>query len=194
MGCWRSIVLTSSVLVCLGAGAACSTTHASVEDYGTVPDFTLTDQTGASFASAKELRGMDWIADFIYTTCPGPCPRMSSQMHEVEKELDGIKRVRLVSFTVDPEHDTPPVLAEYAKRFGAQPGVWFFLTGAQRDLEKLSHDAFKLGDVGGNLEHSTRFVLVDRRGRIRGYYLTSEADAITRLVADTKALERRERD
>ena len=119
MAYWRSIAIACSA-VCLVASTACSTTRASVDratdNYGSVPDFTLTDQTGAEFVSAKQLQGVDWIADFIYTTCPGPCPRMSSQMHEVEKELDGVERVRLVSFTVDPEHDTPPVLAEYAKR------------------------------------------------------------------------------
>ncbi len=161
---------------------------------GAVPDFILTDQTGAEFSSATQLHNVDWIADFIYTTCPGPCPRMSSQMHEVERQLADVDGVKLVSFTVDPAHDTPPVLAEYAQRFGAKPGVWFFLTGAEQTLQHLSRDVFKLGDVSGNLEHSTRFVLIDRKSQIRGYYLTSEADAITRLVADTKALQRRERD
>jgi protein SCO1/2 len=109
---------------------------------------------------------------------------------------DGVpaNKIRLVSFTVDPAHDTPPVLADYAKRFGAQPGVWFFLTGPEEALHHLSRDAFMLGDVNGSLEHSTRFVLVDRRSRIRGFYLTSEPDAITRLIADTKSLARWERD
>jgi protein SCO1 len=194
MDCLRSIVLTFSFA--LGAFALCGCSHVSakVESLGAIPDFTLTDQTGAEFSSAKQLHDVDWIADFIYTTCPGPCPRMSSQMHEVEKQLANVEGVRLVSFTVDPTHDTPPVLDEYAKRFGAKPGVWFFLTGPEATLQHLSRDAFKLGDVSGNLEHSTRFVLVDRKSQIRGYYLTSEPDAITRLVADTKALQRRERD
>ena len=88
--------------------------------------------------------------------------------------------MKLVSFTVDPAARTPPVLAEYAQRFGAKPGIWFFLTGPQDDLHHLSRDVFMLGDVDGSLEHSTRFVLIDRESRIRGYYLTSEPDAITR--------------
>jgi protein SCO1/2 len=179
--------------------ASCVRMEAKLDEYGTVPDFTLTDQTGAPFSSATALKGVDWIADFIYTTCPGPCPRMSSQMHQVQKALvdvDGASagRIRLVSLTVDPVHDTPPVLAEYARHFGAKPGIWFFLTGPQDTLQHLSRDAFLLGDMNASLEHSTRFVLVDRKSRIRGYYLTEEPDAISRLIADTKGLQRRERD
>lgn len=185
-------------MACLILGAAgligCSHASAKLDTFGTVPDFTLTDQTGAAFSSATELHGVDWIADFIYTTCPGPCPRMSSQMHEVQTALSAVDGVRLVSFTVDPAHDTPPVLADYAHRFGAKQGIWFFLTGPEDALHHLSRDAFMLGDVNGSLEHSTRFVLVDRRSRIRGFYLTSEPDAITRLIADIKSLARRERD
>jgi protein SCO1/2 len=205
MDCWRSIVpifraVLGACLVAVAAGLiGCSHASAELDAFGTVPDCTLTDQTGAVFSSATQLHGVDWIADFIYTTCPGPCPRMSSQMHEVQTALlavDGVPagKFRLVSFTVDPAHDTPPVLADYAKRFGAHPGVWFFLTGPEDALHHLSRDAFMLGDVNGSLEHSTRFVLVDRRSRIRGFYLTSEPDAIARLIADTKSLARRERD
>jgi protein SCO1/2 len=213
MDCWRSIVLIFKLVsgACLVLSTAaligCSHASAKLDSYGTVPDFTLTDQTGAAFSSSAELKGVDWIADFIYTTCPGPCPRMSSQMHEVQTALSGVDgipdaipagspmdKLRLVSFTVDPAHDTPPVLADYAKRFGAKPGIWFFLTGPEDALHHLSRDVFMLGDINGSLEHSTRFVLVDRRSRIRGFYLTSEPDAIARLIADTKSLARQERD
>ena len=109
-------------------------------------------------------------------------------MHEVQTALDGMNGFRLVSFTVDPANDTPPVLAAYATRFSAKPGIWFFLTGAESDLHHLSRDVFMLGDVDGNLQHSTRFVLVDSASKIRGFYLTSEPDAITRLIADAKTL------
>ena len=82
--------------------------------------------------------------------------------------------VKLVSFTVDPKHDTPAVLAAYATRYHAEPGRWFFLTGEQAALETLCRNGFKLGDVDGSLVHSTRFVLVDRHSRVRGFYSTSE--------------------
>ena len=156
--------------------------------YGAVPDFTLTDQNGAAFTNASALKDRVWVADFIFTNCPGPCPRMSSQMHQVQTALGGDDGIRFVSFTVDPAHDTPPVLAAYAQRFEAAPGKWFFLTGPAPALNDLSRTVFKLGDVDGSLQHSTRFALVDRASRIRGYYLTSEPEAIPNLIADAKRL------
>jgi protein SCO1/2 len=160
----------------------------ALPSYGVVPDFTLTDQNGASFNSAAGLGKKVWVADFIFTNCPGPCPRMSSQMHEVQMALAADDEVRFVSFTVDPARDTPPVLAAYAKHFEAISGKWFFLTGAAPDLNRMSRGVFMLGDVDGSLQHSTRFALMDRSSRIRGYYLTSEPDAIPRLIADAKRL------
>lgn len=160
--------------------------------YGVVPDFTLTEQNGASFNSIAALHNKVWVADFIFTNCPGPCPRMSSQMHEVQTALAGDgaggNDVRFVSFTVDPARDTPTVLAAYAKHFEAAPGKWFFLTGAAPELNRMSRGVFMLGDVDGSLQHSTRFALIDRQSRIRGYYLTSEPDAIPHLIADAKLL------
>ena len=173
--------------LCLAGCAA----RASLPAYSTVPDFTLTDQSGAAFDSSARLTGKVWIADFIYTTCPGPCPRMSSQMHQVENALADLPDVRLVSFTVDPEHDTPPVLEQYSERFGAKPGIWYFLTGDMDALHHLSRDVFLLGDINGSLEHSTRFVLIDRASKVRGYYQSDEDGAIPRLIADAKALAQR---
>lgn len=131
--------------------------------------------------------GRVWIADFIFTTCTGPCPRMSSQMRQVQKQL-GDSGVKLVSFTVDPNRDTPEVLARYAQRYEAKEGVWYFLTGPKETLHRLNRDVFKLGDVAGNLDHSTRFILVDAKGRIRGFYPTDEQGAIDRIVADARRL------
>jgi protein SCO1/2 len=152
-----------------------------------VPDFTLTDQTGATFDS-RVLHGRVWIADFMFTNCGGPCPRMSAQMHQVQSALAAENDVRLVSLTVDPARDTPEVLARYAERYQAKPGVWFFLTGARETLQHLDKDVFMLGDVDSTLQHSTRFVLVDRKSHLRGFYLTSEPDSIDRLVKDARDL------
>jgi protein SCO1 len=123
----------------------------------------------------------------MFTNCPGPCPRMSSQMRQVQTAL-AIADVRLVSFTIDPERDTPEALTAYAIRYGARPGIWSFLTGPVETLQRLDRDVFKLGDIDGSLQHSTRFVLMDRKSRVRGYYLTSEPDAISQLIADAKRL------
>lgn len=168
------------------ASASCSR-RPELPFYGTVPAFALIDQTGSLFSSPPVLNGRVWVADFFFTTCPGPCPRMSSQMHQVQKALEK-NGIRLVSFTVDPDHDTPPVLKSYAKTFDARAGVWYFLTGSRDSLQHLDRDVFHLGDVDGSLQHSTRFVLVDAHGHIRGYYLTSDPEAISRLIADTRSL------
>jgi protein SCO1/2 len=98
--------------------------------------------------------------------------------------------IHLVSFTVDPEHDLPPVLTAYAKRFGADPSRWSFLTGAHDELQRLNRNVFKLGDLTSTLEHSTRFVLVDAHRRIRAYYRMGDEDLIDRVVEDAKQLER----
>ncbi|MCU1337343.1 MAG: electron transport protein SCO1/SenC [Bryobacterales bacterium] len=161
--------------------------RADLPSYGAVSDFTLTDQTGANFAAEPTLKGHVWVANFMFTNCPGPCPRMSSQMHEVQSALAG-QDVKLVSITVDPDRDTPEKLAKYAQFYSATPGVWYFLTGPRETLNHLGEDVFKLGPVDGTLDHSTRFVLVDRKSHIRGYYLTSEPDAIKRVIDDAKAL------
>ena len=128
MACWFWIArVSSAAAVCLMA-AGC-TRNPSLPVYSTVPGFKLTDQTGAEFSSAA-LNGHIWVADFFFTNCPGPCPRMSSQMHQVQTALAAEAAARFVSFTVDPARDTPPVLAAYAQHFEATPGKWFFLTGA----------------------------------------------------------------
>ncbi len=156
--------------------------------YWQIPPFHLTAQSGQPFDS-KSLAGSVWVADFIYTTCPGPCPRMSSQMRGVQTAVQSTPGVKLVSFTVDPKEDTPAVLAAYATRYHAEPGRWYFLTGAQADLQTLCRDGFKLGNVDGTLQHSTRFVLVDRHGRVRGFYNPSEDDAaMPKLLHDIRTL------
>ncbi len=163
----------------------------TVSSYVTVPSFQLVNQNGQAFGSAQ-LVGKIWIADFIYTTCPGPCPMISSRMSELQKPLEKTD-VHLVSFSVDPEKDTPEVLRGYAEKLQAEPARWDFLTGPKSTIYKLSHDGFKLAvsdgsDAEGIPVHSTRMVLVDRHGQIRGYYDAAEADAMTKLVADTNHL------
>jgi protein SCO1/2 len=162
-----------------------------VSSYGTVPRFQLTNQNGQSFGS-PQLAGKIWVADFIYTTCPGPCPMISSRMSELQKPLEK-SDVHLVSFSVAPDKDTPEVLRRYAERLQAEPGRWDFLTGPKSSIYKLSHDGFKLAvsdgsDAQGIPVHSTRMVLVDRHGQIRGYYNATEPEAVTKLLADTNHL------
>ena len=159
--------------------------------YDTIPNFELTNQEAQPFGSAQ-LAGKIWIADFIFTSCPGPCPIISSRMSELQKPLEK-SDVHLVSLTVDPEKDTPDVLRAYAGKLNARPGRWDFLTGPRAAIYSLSKDGFKLGVSDGSDEtgmpvHSTRVVLVDRRGTIRGYYDALAPDAVTKLLADTNHL------
>ncbi|MDQ2949786.1 MAG: SCO family protein, partial [Acidobacteriota bacterium] len=109
----RYALLVSTILL-----SACSPKAARLDNFGTVPEFQLTAQTGQPFDS-KVLAGNIWVADFIFTNCPGPCPRMTSQMHQVQEAVFKMPDVRLISFTVDPARDTPPVLAAYAKQHHA---------------------------------------------------------------------------
>jgi protein SCO1/2 len=182
MASWFSIASGLSLLTLAGCSG-----RVGLPSYGVVGDFALTDQSNQPFESAKTLNGKVWIADFIFTNCPGPCPRMSAQMRQVDTALrPDIQDLRLVSFTVDPARDTPAVLEKYAEHYQAEPGVWYFLTGPQSTLHNLARNVFLLGDVNGDLEHSTRFALIDRKSRVRGYYLTSDEDAIPKLIADAK--------
>ena len=163
----------------------------TVSSYGTVPSFQFTNQNGQPFGSAQ-LAGKIWIADFIYTTCPGPCPMISSRMSELQNPLEKTD-VHLVSFSVDPEKDRPEVLRSYAERLRAEPGRWDFLTGPKSAIYRLSRDGFKLAvsdgsEAQGIPVHSTRMVLVDRYGEIRGYYDATEAEALTKLLADANHL------
>ncbi len=179
---WCSIACLCSAFLLIGCR------HSELPILGSVPPFTLTAQDDAAFNS-RVLDSKVWVADFIFTHCTGPCPRMTSQMSKVAKAYAGNADVRFVSFTIDPVRDTPAVLSEYARRFHADPAQWNFLTGPVPDLHHLSREVFMLGDIDGRtFEHSTRFMLVDRRGRIRGAYLTSEPESIPQLTADIAVL------
>jgi protein SCO1/2 len=159
--------------------------------YGTLPKFELVNQDAQPFGS-EQLNGKIWIADFIFTTCPGPCPIISTRMSELQKPL-AKSGVHLISVTVDPEKDTPELLRAYADKLRKEPFRWDFLTGSLDAITSLSRDGFKLAiaegeEPGSGPVHSTRFVLVDRHGTIRGYYDALAADSVTKLLADTNHL------
>src|SRR5215475_4212739 len=138
----------------------------------TVPEFTFIERSSREVKS-QELAGKVWVADFVFTNCGGFCPLMTEKMKKLQEMLP--PQIQLVSFSVDPERDTPEVLAAYAKKYGADPNRWWFLTGNRESLYKLSKDGFKLAiddTVGTEAEpitHSVRFALVDFYCRNRGY-------------------------
>ncbi len=127
--------------------------------------------------------------DFVFTRCPGACPVLSKRLAELSRELP-LDRVNLVSLSVDPEHDRPAVLEAYAAKLAAPP-QWYFLTGAKAEIYGLIRDGFKLlvddsqlKSEGDPIVHSNSFVLVDRQGRIRGYYNAFEPEALLLLRQD----------
>lgn len=156
-----------------------------------VPDFSLTDQTDKTI-TLRDLKGKPWIADFIFTNCGGTCPVMTAEMRKLQTTLPAT--IRLVSFTVDPSRDTSKALAAYAAEHGASRDRWLFLTGDKQALYDICFKGFKLPlDYEGGtpvepITHSTRFVLVDSDGQIRGYYSGTEEQELSRLAADAKSL------
>ena len=146
---------------------------APLPKYWALPNFTLTDSAGQPFDSGS-LKGKVWVADFFFASCPGTCPMLSARMSALHQEFASDDRVRFVSITTDPDHDTPAVLHAYAARFKAD-ARWTFLTGDKKAIWTLSRDGFKLAvaDTPGEKEiitHSTRLALVDRGGTTRGFY------------------------
>lgn len=174
----------AAVIALALAMGACITPH-DLPVLGEVPQFQLVSQNGQPFDS-RVLDGHVWVADFIYTTCTGPCPMMTTHMRQLQTLTAEIPDVLLVSFTVDPAHDTPEVLTEYARHYKQDPSRWWFLTGPVADLNDLGVRGFKLNSVDGSLTHSTRFVLVDRQRRIRGFYVSGEDGFMRQLLHDVR--------
>ncbi len=217
--------------------------------FGTVPPFSLIERSGTP-VTRDDLMGTVWIVNFFYTHCPDTCPLQTANMAQLQRDLEDIRDLRLVSITVDPDRDTPPVLKEYADRYGADTARWLFLTGEKKAIYRLAREGFHLGagipndqaqgpakgrehavagtitssltgwhsaqgrifvlelvrrlfvpaqawahaeDFGqGTLPHTSRFVLVDREARIRGYYPGTDDEAFQRLRQDVRILLERE--
>lgn len=196
----RAVVLLTALVAGLFSGCEREkeTTSPSEPEARTVgvisalPNFSLTDRTGASFG-AEQLHGKVWIADFIFTRCPGTCPLQTTEKVKLAEELTA-KDLRFVSFTVDPEFDTASVLSTYAENQGAEGARWKFLTGSRGDLWNLSANGFKfdVADDAKNKEmpilHSSHFALVDRLGRLRGTYDGLTEEGRKELLADLEVV------
>jgi cytochrome oxidase Cu insertion factor (SCO1/SenC/PrrC family) len=194
----RILGLVGAILVAAGAVAVVGARARRAPEpprLGSLPDFRLVERSGRPLSLA-DLRGRPWVADFIFTQCAGACPAMTARMARLRRDVP--PDVQFVSFTVDPAHDTPEVLARYAASFRADEG-WRFVTGPAKDLYALSVAGFKLAAMevppgeqaaggDGPFLHSSKFVLVDGAGVIRGYYDSTEEAAMRTLAADAAAL------
>jgi protein SCO1/2 len=189
--------LAHVVLVALALfGVACQTPEEPLPRLASVPSFTFRDQAGRT-VRAEDFHGAPWVADFIFTRCTTACPMLTAQMSNLQRRLgDDADRVRFASFSVDPEHDTPEVLAAYAAAHHAS-GRWLFLTGELAAMREAVERGFRvrMGDPptepGGpdaiEIMHAQHFLLVDAENRIRGYY-PSDGDGVERLEHDLRRL------
>ena len=152
-----------------------------------VPDFSLIDQRGQSVTLAY-LRGQVWVANFFFTSCPAQCPAMNLRMGQIQRALPDGAAAKLVSITVDPEKDSPEVLAEYAATFSGKDERWLFLTGDKEAIIRLAIEGFKLSAGDDPNIHSTKLVLVDGDRRIRGYYNSTDEKSVAELQKKLLAL------
>jgi protein SCO1/2 len=172
----------------------------SLPDYGAIPKFELRDQRAAVVRDA-DLRGRVLIVDFIFTSCPDVCPLLTEQLSGIRKRLPESAPIAYVSFSVDPEHDTPEKLQAFANAHGANHANWYFLTGPLDSVREVVTKGFKQAmqiepETPGkprNVLHGSHFVLVDRTGQLRGFF-RSDAEGIEalrgaaeRLLADGRS-------
>lgn len=162
----------------------------------TIGNFSFQNQDNETITQ-KEVIGKIYVAEYFFTTCKSICPIMNKQMQRVQQAIKGNSKVKILSFTVDPEVDTVEQLKRYATSHNAVKGQWHFLTGKQEDLYNLARKSFFVlkpaevqnqGDVGSDFIHTNNFVLVDGQGRIRGYYDGTNQKEITELIKDIERL------
>ena len=180
-------VLTLIVIIALIVVMQPETEGDQLPVIGEIPAFSLVDQDGDLF-TLENVKGNVWLADFIFTTCSGPCPIMTERMGMVQHDLLDIDKLKFVSFTVNPDYDTPEILKKYAQRFDADVGSWSFVTGKYEQIQELIVEGFKMGDVEEIVFHSTRFALVDHEGNLRGYYSGTEPAEHEILTRDIQSL------
>lgn len=182
---WRWTVERAASGSQAAVGAAPDLPH-----YWDVPEFTFVDQHQRRI-TPRELRGSVWIANFVFTRCTTICPAMSARMVQLQREL-AADELRFVSFSVDPAHDTPEVLAAYAERWSPSETRWILLATKSGELERTARaigvTVEATGDVQDPILHSNRFFLIDPRGVVRGVYSSDDEEALRRLAAEARAL------
>lgn len=167
---------------------------------GQLTEFRLTERSGQT-KTLDDLKGEVWLADFFFSTCPGPCPVLTSRMADLAQAVQRTKgRVRIVSITVDPETDTPEKLQKYAEQYGAGSN-WWFLTGSLQEIFRLAREGFKFAveenppeavAQAGKMLHSTKVALIDGRGQVRAYYNGTDEDLLARVLPDVGSVLREE--
>jgi protein SCO1/2 len=158
--------------------------------YSTVPEFEFIDQDGQRFDNGH-LKGKISIVDFIFTRCKGPCPTMAIEMQKLYHLYSGSDKVQLISISVEPGHDSPEVLMQYALDLGVEDRRWKFLhADSVSQVAELCEKGFMLAadDLPGG--HTTKFIVVDHRGQIRSYHDSFDEEHIKRLKQNVRTLAR----
>lgn len=196
---WAIAFLAAATVIGLAWVALKSTkptAEAEIPPIGTVPEFTFTSQTGEP-VSKSDLLGKVWVANFVFTRCPGPCPAMTSRMAELQKVVERQGgNVRLVTVTVDPEHDTPQVLADYGATYQNNPEIWSLLTGENEVIQEFVTKGMLLPlatDAEGLPSHSQKFIVVDAEGQIRTYHDLDDPELLPKLLMNIGQLLREQK-
>lgn len=160
--------------------------------YQTIPNFSLMNQDSV-IINNDSLKNSIYIADFFFTSCPSICPIMSKNMLSVYNKYKGNKEVRFISHTIDPKHDTIPVLKKYADKLGVEGTQWSFLLGDRDTVYNLAKTGYmnyaqENADIPGGVEHSGYFILVDKQKRIRGAYDGTNKEQVENLKKDIDIL------
>ena len=161
--------------------------------YHRIADFSFVNQLGDTITNAS-VAGKVYVADFFFTTCPTICPIMKKEMLRVYEKYQGHDDFKILSHSIDPVHDTPEVLKDYAEKLGIEDArTWNFLTGDQQKIYEIGQTSYLTtamadqSEPGGFL-HSGAFLLVDQQGRIRGVYDGTKSDQVDRLIRDIPKL------
>jgi len=160
--------------------------------YATIPPFKFVNQYGDSTGS-QNLAGKIYVADFFFTSCPSICPIMQRNMLAVYNAFKDTPDVKIISFTIDPKYDTPPVLKNYAEKLGVTGNSWLFLQGNRDTVYRIAEKNFlvavsKDSTAAGGYVHQGWFVLVDKQKRVRGSYDGTDPKQVAQLIDDIKTL------
>lgn len=158
----------------------------------TIPEFEFIDQD-SQLVNTSTVKGKVFVTDFFFTTCPTICPRMKDQLIRVYDEFKTTDNFKIISHTIDPQHDTIPLLKDFAyDKLGLEKGIWHFVTGEKDSIYEMARKymvtAGEDGTEPGGYIHSGKFILVDRDGHIRGYYDGTDPLSVTDMMRDIKTL------
>ncbi len=187
---WNPKAILVGVVLAVLSGAAgiyFLTPKHTADKFGAVPEFSYPMAPAGTFGS-KDLRGQVWVGSFIFTSCKGICPIVSSKVKRVAETFAGQKDFKAVSFSIDPERDTLPVLESYGRKWATNADTWKFLRPSKAELKSFSDGVKLVMGTVGDFTHTSRLILVDRAGWIRGYYQATDEDQLFRLKEDIQSI------